>query len=653
MPRVLTKVLLRAIVAAALVMQPAAAQAQRTVLSAGHVDAVAPTLQGEQLSLLVKDDTGSQPVLREPGSVLFHVKPQAHMTVPSGLPPAFEFLGAPGSDIWLLPQVSDPELLWPGWSSETIPAGRFKDDTLVWTLNRVDGPGPVQLFDNGPFGEPRVFFNSADGVPDVERKAVGTHAHFNWVFHAPGVYTFNFSVGGELPDGGMQTLYAEYRFFVGDLADLPPESLHAEGLAAEYDPGESVELTALQLPASRFTDLRWHRRCPADAEPVQVATGPRYVFGASRALDSCRIAVSLHDDAGRELLRSDERLLSVRPGTWGPRTILSRGHTDVLNVRLEDGALRVAVKDDTVEPAVIRRPEDVLLHAKPQSAFTLPEDLPDGFGFLGRPGDTVWMLPEVQQDDILWPGWDTSGVPPGSFAPDELSWRLLSVDGPGALALFTSDSLGQPRVIFNSADGLPDAAAMPVSTHVHANWAFNRTGLYKLRFDLTGTPAGGGPSIASGPVEYWFFVGDLADLPEYPVPDDSEPDENQPPPPAATPTPSPAPPAATPQPQPAPPAKATPKRPSLRLTSVSLRGRTLTLRTRLGTRSRVSVTVHKGKRTVARAKARTVSASRRTLRVLLNRRLSPGRYQVRVTVVANGNRVTRTRSFTFARPRNK
>ena len=175
---------------------------------------------------------------------------------------------------------------------------------------------------------------------------------------------------------------------------------------------------------------------------------------------------------------------------------------------------------------------------------------------------------------------------------------------------------------------------MPAGTHVHANWAFSRPGLYRLRFDLSGRPAAGGGPVASGPVEYWFYVGDLAQLPPYPQPT---------PTPTATPKPVITPPATpvTPTPTPAQPRTTPPARPTVRVTSATLRGRRLTLRTRFTTRSTVRVTVKRGKRVVARAKPRIVGASRRTLRVQLDRRLRPGRYRVHVSASAGGVTVTR------------
>lgn len=409
---------------------------------------------------------------------------------------------------------------------------------------------------------------------------------------------------------------------------VPPEVVFIDGLEERYDVGATATLRAKQFPVSEFTDMRWLRRCTGEVDPRPVATGATYTFTVTRADDACRLVIALHDDAGRELLRSDEMLVSVRSGLWGPRTIMSQGHADVFEVTFADGALHVAVKDDGEAQPVLRRPQDVLLHAKPQSKFPLTADLPPEFGFLGRPGDSVYLLPEVQDQALLWPGWDTEGVPPGAVAGDALTWRLVAVEGPGALQLFGSDVFGLPRMIFNSADGLPDTASMPVDTHVHANWAFSRTRLYKLHFELQGRP-----------LEYWFYVGDLADLPPYP----SDTPELEPEPtPAASATADPVVTPAAPVPTPTPRPVTRAPRPTLRLTSATLRGRTLTVGARLSSRSRVRIHVRRGTRVVARAKARTVSPSQRTVRVALDRRLAAGRYRVQVSAEANGVRVIRT-----------
>jgi surface-anchored protein len=195
--------------------------------------------------------------------------------------------------------------------------------------------------------------------------------------------------------------------------------------------------------------------------------------------------------------------------------ILSTGHTDALDVRAyENGSLRVDVRDDTAEPTVYRDPADVIFHAKPESALPIPEGLPPGYAFLGEPGDTIWYLPQTQDPNLLWPGWETTRLRPGMFVDDQVEFRLLEVDGPGQFHLWFTDAIGQPLVQFTTSDGLPDTMSVGI-THAHADWAFTAPGLYTLFFEVTGTLVGGGP-VTSGVVRYRFFVGDLADLPALP-----------------------------------------------------------------------------------------------------------------------------------------
>lgn len=202
------------------------------------------------------------------------------------------------------------------------------------------------------------------------------------------------------------------------------------------------------------------------------------------------------------------------------RHVLSAGHVDAVGVHLEGGALRLRLHDGTVTPAVEREPGDVLLHAKPEAAFDIPAGIPQiYYDTLGPAGSTVWMLPQTQNPDLLWPGWSSEEVDPGVVTGDRFTWRLLSVDGPGAFQLFEEGAFGlSPSGIrFNSADGLPDTTSMNANTHAHFSWAFGARGLYRLRFEVSATPVGGS-ELTSGPVEYRVFVGDLADLPDDPDP---------------------------------------------------------------------------------------------------------------------------------------
>lgn len=202
---------------------PAAAQAaeDRTVLSVGHTDAMYTVLEGGELALQVKDDTGDDPVFRHPGDVLFQVLPGAEAAMPAN--GAMDFLGEPGDPVWLLPLTQDHSLLWPGWSTDSLKSGQFQNDRVQLTLVGVDGPGDVALWNWGNLGGTTVFFNSRDGGPDSINVNINSHVHSNWGFTAEGEYTLTWKVSGTLADGTpVASQEYDYQWVVGELpADEP------------------------------------------------------------------------------------------------------------------------------------------------------------------------------------------------------------------------------------------------------------------------------------------------------------------------------------------------------------------------------------------------------------------------------------------------
>lgn len=184
--------------------------------------------------------------------------------------------------------------------------------------------------------------------------------------------------------------------------------------------------------------------------------------------------------------------------------VLSAGHVDVADVAYEAGALEIGVHDETVEPGVEREVDDVVFLVKRAARSTVPGD--PAFGFLGAAGAPVWILPEIQNEELLWPGLAAEELEAGVFAGDTVSLRVEGVTGPGRVAVFTEDAVGTPQVLVNSGDGLPDAVALAVGTHRHASWAFSHAGVYCLKVRATATLAGTGATVESAPVTYKFVV---------------------------------------------------------------------------------------------------------------------------------------------------
>jgi surface-anchored protein len=196
------------------------------------------------------------------------------------------------------------------------------------------------------------------------------------------------------------------------------------------------------------------------------------------------------------------------PAQAGSLVVLSQGHVDAVDVGYEDGEFEITVHDETVEPGVEREPADVLLVAKPESAATVPDD--PRYAFLGTPGSTVYVLPEVQNEALLFPGLSTEELKPGVFAGDTVQIRFRTVLGPDGLSLFTTDPGGNPNLLVDSEDGLPDNVTLSVGTHLHENWAFEKPGRYRVKVDVTGVLAGTQTRVTSDPVWLTFKIQEAA-----------------------------------------------------------------------------------------------------------------------------------------------
>jgi putative ABC transporter-associated repeat protein len=164
------------------------------------------------------------------------------------------------------------------------------------------------------------------------------------------------------------------------------------------------------------------------------------------------------------------------------RRVIGDGHVD-MGARFVAGRWTIQVRDDTVRPAVWRNLTDVVLHAVDTAQIEVPGD--PAFAFLGRPGSRVWVLPQVQQRGVLWPGWNTQDPQVTTAVNREVTWRLNSVTGPGRFALFVNGDFGAPRVLFNSAQPYPQQTGIDLNTHAHGNWVFSAPGTYLLDIDMS------------------------------------------------------------------------------------------------------------------------------------------------------------------------
>ncbi|MGL5857892.1 MAG: choice-of-anchor M domain-containing protein [Angustibacter sp.] len=183
---------------------------------------------------------------------------------------------------------------------------------------------------------------------------------------------------------------------------------------------------------------------------------------------------------------------------------ISQGHIDAIDVGFEGGELEISIHDQTVTPDVERDPADVVMVVKRAAKWSVPSD--PAFAFLGRPGTKVWLLPEIQDSNLLWPGIAAEEIAAGALVDDTVRIEATRFSGPDGVSLFTNGPSGEPQVIADSEDNQPDRLDMPVGQHVHANWAFEKAGTYRITVQATGRLASTGQTIRSAPAVLTFQV---------------------------------------------------------------------------------------------------------------------------------------------------
>ncbi|MBO1751036.1 choice-of-anchor M domain-containing protein [Actinotalea sp. BY-33] len=161
------------------------------------------------------------------------------------------------------------------------------------------------------------------------------------------------------------------------------------------------------------------------------------------------------------------------------REVISQGHLDV-GPRFLDGEWTFQARDDRSVPPVWRAPEETVLHVLDESVLPAP-DGPD-FAFLDvEPGQPLYVVPQVQNQDVVWIGWNTQDPEVTQRIDRGATLRLNGMEGPGEVFLFLQEGVtGPPNLLWDSGVDGPQDLWMEVNTHVHANWVFTEPGVYTL-----------------------------------------------------------------------------------------------------------------------------------------------------------------------------
>jgi surface-anchored protein len=188
-----------------------------------------------------------------------------------------------------------------------------------------------------------------------------------------------------------------------------------------------------------------------------------------------------------------------------PPAFIDRGEID-LELGFEDDALELALHEDSTGRDHF--PDETVLIARPASRSTVPND--PQFGFLGAPGSRVFVLPQAEMEGVLSLGLAADELEAGVFVRESVEVRLVSLTGPGQLAVYETDSFGAPTVFWNSANGLDGADVVPaaVGSHRHAHWALTAPGVYRVGLIASGQLAADNRTIESEVVTVTFLVQD-------------------------------------------------------------------------------------------------------------------------------------------------
>jgi putative ABC transporter-associated repeat protein len=187
------------------------------------------------------------------------------------------------------------------------------------------------------------------------------------------------------------------------------------------------------------------------------------------------------------------------------RAVLPAGHIDI-GPRYRDGKWTIQIHDDSAVPSVWRSPADTVLQVRDTARRPVPDD--PGYAFLGeKPGTNVYVVPQTQQQDVVWIGWNTQDPGVLKAITRGVTMDLRGVQGPGRVTVYLqSGNLGAPQVLWNSTTAFPQPLWVETNTHTHANWVFAQPGIYLLAVDISADLADG--SRVTGGAVLRFAVGD-------------------------------------------------------------------------------------------------------------------------------------------------
>lgn len=469
----------------------------QVTISQGHVDIfhVEATGRGGGLSLDLRESDGSATITRRPADVRLHVKKEAWADLPAGYP------GAPAA--YVLPLTQDPALLWPGWETTGVAAAGIREVDLV--VSGVTGPGQVHVFSSGVFGGVApVLKDGGTALPGTVHAPFPAHTHANWVFTKPGTYRFTVEAKATKDGRQLSSGRHTYTWIVGDDATAAP-SVTPSGspTVTPTASGSSTATATSSLPAAPSTS-------PAASGPpsdspsptaMQQPTEPVAPGQGTPRPPASEVCHALPESSPSATGGTASSRPAAATAQGQRRSVITDGHLD-LGVRLDNGRLVAALKDDRTQPARWIDPSSAVIALGDKARNKAPA----GMEFVAAPGSDVWLIASTQVDGVPWLGQNTMhpSIIEGTTGP--VTWRLDDVKGPGKFAVFTSGMFGGGvgQRLFDNVGG-PRSHTVRANTHAHPNWVFSARGEYEVRITQTAATRSGGRVSATTTLR--FAVG--------------------------------------------------------------------------------------------------------------------------------------------------
>ncbi|WP_395638771.1 choice-of-anchor M domain-containing protein [Pseudolysinimonas sp.] len=180
----------------------------------------------------------------------------------------------------------------------------------------------------------------------------------------------------------------------------------------------------------------------------------------------------------------DQQITDSQPIVDG-EAVLDAGHVD-LGPRYLDGTWTLLVHDDVARAeagaqSVWRHLEQTVLQVADAARQVVPDD--GAYEFLGvAPGDEVFVVPQSQNPDVIWLGWNTQDPDVMATIDRGVTLSLSGVEGPGDVHVFLqSGAFGDPDPLWDSRLDEAQPLWVDVNTHTHANWVFTEPGIYLIQ----------------------------------------------------------------------------------------------------------------------------------------------------------------------------